>query len=178
MACFGFAMDPSCQYDPYHLISNKKKKQKRGRYEHQGTQEMEQMANQLSFPLGLLQIEQAQDMEILTLVPLGDKGKRKVGEELTLVNPQVTTSKKPRVVKDPFVQVVEYPTPTMETKRGKVINIKKAILEHYNSLNMQAEKEIHATQEQLRATQPQQLITALDKKSQMMKAVVIQPPVR
>lgn len=41
MACFGFAIDSSCQYDPHHVISIKKKKQKRGRYEHQGTQEME-----------------------------------------------------------------------------------------------------------------------------------------
>ena len=101
---------------------------------------MEQMENQLSFALGLLQIKQAQDMEILIVVPLGDKGKRKVGEELPLVNPQVTTSKKPKVVKEPFIQVVEYPTPTMETKKGKVINIEKAILEHYSYLNMQERK--------------------------------------
>ena len=66
----------------------------------------------------------------------------------------------------------------METEKGKVIDTEKAILEHYSSLNMQAEKESHATQEHLRATQPQQLVTALDKKSQMMKVVVIQPPVR
>ena len=66
----------------------------------------------------------------------------------------------------------------MQTEKGKTINTEKAILEHYNSLNMQAEKESITTQEQLRATQPQQLVTALDKKSQMMKVVVIQPPVR
>lgn len=136
------------------------------------------MTNQLSFPLGLLQIEQAQDMEILTTVPSGDKGKIKFGEELPLVNPQVTTSKKSRVVKDPFIQVVEYPTPTMEIEKGKVINTEKAILEHYSSLNMQEEKERDTTQEQLRVTQPQQLVTALDKKSQVMKVDVIQCPVR
>lgn len=136
------------------------------------------MANELSFPPTLLQIEQAQDMEILTVVPSGDKGKRKVGEELPLVNTQVTTSKKLRAVKDPFIQVVEYSTPTMKTEKGKVIDTEKAILERYSSLNMQAEKERHATQEQLRATQPQQLVTALDKKSQMMKVVVIQPLVK
>ena len=113
---------------------------------------MEQMANQLSFPPTLLQIEQAQDMEILTVVPSGDKGKRKVGEELPLVNPQVTTSKKPRVVKDPFIQVVEYPTPAMETEKGKIINKEKVILEHYSSLNIEVEKERNTTQEQLRGT--------------------------
>ena len=103
------------------------------------------MANHLSFPPGLLQIDQAQDMEILTVVPSGDKRKRKVGEELPLVNPQVTTSKKPRAIKDPFIQVVEYSTPIMETEKGKVIDTEKAILEHYSSLNMQAKKERHTT---------------------------------
>ena len=49
MACYGFLEESSFQYGPHHLISKKKKKQKRGNYEHQGTQEMELMANKLTF---------------------------------------------------------------------------------------------------------------------------------
>ena len=31
MACFGFALDFSCQYDPLHIISKKRKRQKKGK---------------------------------------------------------------------------------------------------------------------------------------------------
>ena len=41
MAYFKFPIDVACQYDPYHLIANKKKKLKRGNYQHQGTEEMD-----------------------------------------------------------------------------------------------------------------------------------------
>ena len=47
-ACFGFQEEPSCQYDPHHIISNRRKKQKIIRYDHKGTVEMEQMANKLT----------------------------------------------------------------------------------------------------------------------------------
>ena len=48
MACFGFQEEPSFQYDPHHIISNKRKKQKRSRYDHKGTYEMEKMDNKLT----------------------------------------------------------------------------------------------------------------------------------
>ena len=50
MSCFSFARDFSCQYDPLHIISKKRKRHKRDNYEHQGTLEMEQMANKLTLP--------------------------------------------------------------------------------------------------------------------------------
>ena len=37
MACFDFVQDFYFQYDPRHIISKKRKRQKRGNYEHQGT---------------------------------------------------------------------------------------------------------------------------------------------
>ena len=49
MAFYGFLEEPSCQYDHHHLISKRRKKQKRGNYENQGTQEMEVMENKLTF---------------------------------------------------------------------------------------------------------------------------------
>ena len=48
MVCFGFQEEPSCQYDPYHIISNRMKKKKRNQYEHKGTNEMEKMKNKLT----------------------------------------------------------------------------------------------------------------------------------
>lgn len=50
MVYFGFFKEPSCQYDPHHIISKRRKRQKSGNYEHQGTQEMEQMANKITLP--------------------------------------------------------------------------------------------------------------------------------
>ena len=37
MAYYGFLEEPSCQYDPHHLIPERRKKHKRGNYEHKGT---------------------------------------------------------------------------------------------------------------------------------------------
>ena len=48
MACFGFQEEPSCQYDPHHIILDRRKKHKRSRYDHKGTYEMEKMANKLT----------------------------------------------------------------------------------------------------------------------------------
>lgn len=48
VACFRFIPDEDCQYGPLQLISKKKKKQRRGNYEHQGTPKMMQLANKLT----------------------------------------------------------------------------------------------------------------------------------
>ena len=69
---------------------------------------------------------------------------------------------------------MEYPTPTMELEKGKEIDTKKTILEHYSSLKVQSNRKRESTKERLRSTQPPQLISALEKKSQMMKIAVIQ----
>ena len=69
------------------------------------------------------------------------------------------------LVKDTFLQIVEYPTPTMELSKGKVVDTKKTIVEHYNFLNVQARKERDITEDELRSTQLSELVSALDKKS-------------
>jgi hypothetical protein len=48
------------------------------------------------------------------------------------------------------------------------------LIEHYGSLKLQAIQGREITEDKLRSTQPSQLISALDKKSQMMKITVIQ----
>ena len=176
MAYYGFLEEPSCQYDSHHLISKRRKKQKRGNYEHHGTQELELMANKLTFLYDQEKLNEPKNMDITPLVLADDKGKRKIGQQILTINTSIPTSKKPKIVKDPFLQVVEYPTPTMELAKGKEIGTEKTILEHYSSLKAQASKERELTEERLRSTQPPQLISALDKRSQLMKITVIQPP--
>jgi hypothetical protein len=64
----------------------------------------------------------------------------------------------------------------MELEKGKEIDTDKTILEDYSYLKVQASKERDLTEEKLRSTQSPQLINVLDKKSQLMKIRVIQPP--
>ena len=67
-----------CQYEPLHLTSNKNKREKRGNYEHQGTREMEQMANKLTLPTNHDRKSEMMDL-VTTSDPLNDpKGKKKL----------------------------------------------------------------------------------------------------
>ena len=84
------------------------------------------------------------------------------------------STKNLKVFKDPFLQIVDYPTPTMETIIGEQVDAEKTLLEHYGSLKLQGSQEREITEEKLRSTQPPQLLSALNKKNQLMKIVVIQ----
>ena len=101
------------------------------------------------------------------------KEKRKIGKEALITSTSSPSSKKPKIVKDSFLQVVEYPTLNMESAKGKEVDSEKAILEHYSSLKVQTRQERELTDERLRITQPPQLISSLDKKIQMMKIAVM-----
>ena len=59
------------------------------------------------------------------------KEKRKIGKEALITSTSSPSSKKPKIFKDSFLQVVEYPTPTMELEKGKEVDTKKTILEQY-----------------------------------------------
>ena len=63
-----------------------------------------------------------------------DKGKRPM--EIIEGNASDRKAKKPKLVKDPFLQVVEYPTPNMIVNEGKIVDTEKSIVEHYNYLNV------------------------------------------
>ena len=73
--------------------------------------------------------------------------------------------KKLKVFKDPFLQIVDYPTPTMENVAGKKIDIEKTVIQHYSSLKLQANQERDVIEEGVRSTQSPQLTSALDRKS-------------
>ena len=117
-------------------------------------------------------------MDIITVYnPLSDpKGKRKMGlvplPEASSKSPSI---KKLRVTENPLLQVVDYPTPTMEIPTGKKINTERAIAQNYSSLKLQDNQERDVAEEEARDVQSPQLISALDRKSQLMKIVVIQP---
>ena len=137
---------------------------------------MMQLANKLTLHTDPDRQTKMMDL-VTTSNPLNDhKGKRK----MSIVPLATTTStspspKKIRVFKDPFLQIVDYPTPIMETATGKKVDTEKTLTEYYSSLKLQASQETKITKEGLRSSQTPQLISALDKKSQMMKIVVIQP---
>ena len=104
MACFGFALDFACQYDPLHIISKKKKMQKGRNYEHQGTPDMEQMANKLTLPTDLDRQSEMMDL-VTTSDPLIDpKGNRKVGQApMVITNYAGPSARKLKVFKDHFL---------------------------------------------------------------------------
>ena len=146
MACFWFASYLAFQYDPLQLISKKKKKQKRGNYEHQGTLDMEEMANKLTLPTDLDRKSEMMDL-VTTLDPVnGPQGKRKVSQ-VPLVTTTSTSplAKKLKLFTDPFLQIVDYLTPTMETMVGEQVDTENTLFEHYVSLKLQASQEREIT---------------------------------
>lgn len=155
MACFRFIPYEACQYDPLQLISKKKKKQRRGNYKHQGTPEMMQLANKLT-----LHTDPDREIEMMDLIttsnPLNSpKGKRKMSlVPLTTIASTSASPKKLEVFKDPFLQIIDYPTPTIENVAGRKIDNEKTLIEHYSSLKLQATQEREVTEEGVRNTQP------------------------
>ena len=108
-------------------------------------------------------------------VQIDPKGKWKVGQDPMITSTTSPSAKKLKLFKDPFLQIVDYPTPIMETTIEEEVDTEKTLIEHYGSLKLQASQDREITEERLRSIQPPQLISALDKKRQMMKIVVIQP---
>ena len=115
------------------------------------------------------------DLETNSNPQTDPKGKGKVGQDPMITTTSASPStKKLKVFKDPFLQIVDYPTPTMETIIGEQVDTEKTLIENYVSLKLQESQEREITEEKFRSTQPPQLISALDKKIQMMKIVMIQ----
>ena len=76
----------------------------------------------------------------------------------------IPSAKKLKLFKDPFLHIVDYPTPTMETIIGEEVDTEKTLIKHYGSLKLQASQEREITEEKLRSTQPPQLTSSLDKR--------------
>jgi hypothetical protein len=95
------------------------------------------MANKLTLPTNPDRQSEMMDLVTTSNPQTDPKEKRKVGQD-----PMITTTSsgpstnKLKVFKDPFLQIIDYPTPTMETIIGEHVDTKKTLLEHYVSLKL------------------------------------------
>lgn len=94
------------------------------------------MANKLTFSSEDEESDGVEEMDTTAIVTIYDKGKRPM--EMTKSSVVDKKAKNPRLVKEPFLQVVEYPTPILTVDEGKTIDTKKSLVKHYNYLNNQA----------------------------------------
>ena len=84
---------------------------------------MMQLANKLT-----LHIDPNRETEMMDLITTPNlsndsKGKRKMGLiPLSVINSTSSCPKRLKGFKDPFLQIVDYPTPTMENAVGKEID--------------------------------------------------------
>jgi len=101
MACFGFQEEPSCQYYPHHIISYRRKKKKRSRYDHKGTVEIKQMANKFTLSSEEEESDDIEEMYTTAMIIVDDKGKRPM--EIIESSASDRKDKKPKLVKEPFL---------------------------------------------------------------------------
>lgn len=170
---FNFEEDQYYQYDPCQIISNIRKKLKRGSYEHKGTPEMKELSNKLIFSRkegeysDLEQIEpEYTTMKITILIRVEDAGKIPRNEDIKEIDADDRKGNEFKVSSEPFLQIVEYPSSNIIVTKGKSVEEYKSIVDHYNYLNFQAKKDRENKEDKLRILQPPQLISALDKRNQ------------
>ena len=65
------------------------------------------------------------DLETTSNVQTNPKGKRKVGQDPIITTTTSPPTKKLKLFKDPFLQIVDFPTPTMETTIREEVDKKK-----------------------------------------------------
>ena len=82
LACFRFDEDDPCQYDLAKIIQEKRKKLKRGKYDHKGTPEMENLANKLTFSSEGEDLDDFEEIGSTTLTKVGEKGKRPLEQDI------------------------------------------------------------------------------------------------
>ena len=81
---------------------------------------MEQLKNKLTLPSDLDMQSEMMDLVTTSNPQTDPKGKIKVGQDPMITTTSVSPStKKLKVFKDPLLQIVDYPTPTMETIIGE-----------------------------------------------------------
>ena len=81
LARFKFEQDVPCQYDPIKIIQEKRKKLKRGKYDHKGKSEMEKLANKFTFSDEEEHSDEVEVIESTTLTKVEEKGKRPVEQD-------------------------------------------------------------------------------------------------
>ena len=159
LICFSFEGDVSCQYDPIRVIHEKRKKLKRGTYEHRGTSEMEKIANKFVYSDEEKDLEEVEAMEIIVLTKEEGKGERPIKQDCVEGSTVKKKVKKPKLSTNPLLQIIEQTQSIIDSQ---------SIIQSYNELK---EKEIK--QGKMKDTRFPQLINALNKDTQLMKIVVI-----
>jgi len=81
LACFMFEEDVPCQHDPIKIIQEKRKKLKRGKYDHKGTSEMEKLANKFTFSDMEEDLDEVEVIETTTLNKVEENGKRPLEQD-------------------------------------------------------------------------------------------------
>ena len=97
---------------------------------------MVQMANKLTLPSNQERQNEMMNLVTTSTVQTDAKGKRKVGQDPMITSTTSPSAKNLKLFKDPFLEIVDYPTPTMETTRGEQVDTEKTLLEHYGSLKL------------------------------------------
>ena len=106
---------------------------------------MEQMTNKLTRPSDQDRQNEMMNLATTSTIQIDSKGKRKVGHDPMITSTTSPSSKKLKLFKDPFLQIVDYPTPNMEIARGEEVDTEKTLLEHYGLLKLQVSQEIEIT---------------------------------
>ena len=84
------------------------------------------MATKLTLPSDPKRHSEMMDLGTTSNVQTDPKGKRKVGQDPMITTTSASpTTKKLKLCKDPFLLIVDYPTPTMETIIGEQVDIEK-----------------------------------------------------
>ena len=160
MICFQFEEDIFCQYDPLGIIQEKRKKLKRGVYEHKGTKEMSKLTNKLAFSDGdESDFEDTEISKILALVTVQEKGKMPLDQEGISPASEKKRVKRIKVSKQLAFQVQEHSSPNIMIIKGEVTTI-QSIIDHYLELNIQTKTN---DQGKLNSYVAPHLVSSLDK---------------
>ena len=87
------------------------------------------MENKLTLPLDPYRQNEMMNLAMNSTVQIVPKGKRKVGQDPMITSTTSPSAKKLKLFKDPFLQIVYYPTPTMETTIGEEVDTEKTLIE-------------------------------------------------
>ena len=156
-------------------MQEKRKKFKRGVYEHKDTEEMGKLANKRIFSYeGESDSEATEIIESLDLVTVQEKGKRPLEQEEVLPTTKKKKIKKLKLSKETALQVLEHPSSNIMIIKGETTTT-QSILEHYSDLNAQMKTDKQRKQSKLKSPSTPQLISALDKDKKILKVAVIQP---
>ena len=150
----------SCQYDLVRVIQEKRKKLKRGTYEHIVTSKMEKLENKFAYSDEGKDLEEAEAMEIIVLTKEEEKGKISMKQDCVEGSTEKKKVKRPKLSKEHILQIVEHTQSMVNTQ---------SIIQSYTDVK---EKEIKL--DKLMDTQSPQLISALEKDTQVMRIAIIQ----